>query len=171
MKIRPATVTDIPQIMNLITEVVPAMNAAGNFQWDATYPNEQVFENDIKNNQLWVADEDGDIAGVAAITTDQEPEYAAVGWDLNETAIVVHRLAVSIHHRGKGIAALLMQQAETEAVKEGISILRIDTNSANKATRQLFPKLGYEFAGEIGLGFRPNLRFYCYEKRLNNNVQ
>jgi hypothetical protein len=26
--------------------------------------------------------------------------------------------------------------------------------------------LGYVFAGEIGLGFRPNLRFYCYEKRL-----
>jgi len=171
MNIRPATLADIPQIMNLITEVVPVMNAAGNFQWDATYPNFQVFEDDVNHNQLWVADEGGNIAGIAAITTDQEPEYAAVGWDLNEIAIVVHRLAVSIHHRGKGIAAMLMQQAETEAIKRGIEVLRIDTNSANKATRQLFPKLGYEYAGEIGLGFRPNLRFYCYEKRLNNNVK
>ena len=166
MIIRSATLNDIPQIMQLIAEVVPIMNAAGNFQWDATYPNAAVFENDIKFNQLWVADDDGDVAGIAAITTDQEPEYAAVGWDLNETAIVVHRLAVSIHHQGKGIAASLMQQAETEALKRGINVLRIDTNSTNKATRQLFPKLGYEYAGEIGLGFRPNLRFYCYEKRL-----
>ncbi|MGZ3757759.1 MAG: GNAT family N-acetyltransferase [Mucilaginibacter sp.] len=166
MFIRLATLNDIPRVMQLIAGVVPVMNAAGNFQWDATYPNAAVFENDIKLNQLWVADDNGDIAGIAAITTDQEPEYAAVGWDLNETAIVVHRLAVSVHHQGKGIAASLMQQAETEAIKRGINVLRIDTNSTNKATRQLFPKLGYEYAGEIGLGFRPNLRFYCYEKRL-----
>jgi GNAT superfamily N-acetyltransferase len=166
MNIRRAALNDIPQIMELITEIVPVMNAAGNFQWDAVYPNAGVFENDIKHDQLWVADDDGIVAGIAAITTDQEPEYAGVGWDLNETAIVVHRLAVSIHHQGKGIAAKLMHQAEQEAISRSIKVLRIDTNSANKATRQLFPKLGYEFAGEIGLGFRPNLRFYCYEKRL-----
>jgi ribosomal protein S18 acetylase RimI-like enzyme len=168
MLIRLATLNDIPQIIQLINEVVPVMNAAGNFQWDSTYPNIQVFENDISLKQLWVADEKDEIAGVAAITTDQDAEYAQVGWDLNETAIVVHRLAVSVHHQGKGIAAQLMQQAESEAINRGIDVLRIDTNSANKATRQLFPKLGYEYAGEIGLGFRPNLRFYCYEKRLDN---
>jgi len=167
MIIRLATLNDIPQIMLLIAEVVPAMNALGNFQWDSTYPNAKVFENDIALNQLWVADADGDIAGVSAITTDQEPEYAEVGWDINETAIVTHRLAVSTRYRGQGIAALLLQQAEQEAITRGIKTLRIDTNTNNKATTKLFPKLGYEFAGEIGLGFRPNLRFYCYEKRLD----
>jgi ribosomal protein S18 acetylase RimI-like enzyme len=170
MLIRPATLNDIPQIIQLIAEVVPVMNAAGNFQWDSTYPNTAVFEKDISLNQLWVAANDNDIAGVAAITTDQEPEYALVGWDLNEPAIVIHRLAVSIHHHGKGIATKLMQQAEQVAINRGIKVLRIDTNSTNKATRQLFPKLGYEFAGEIGLGFRPNLKFYCYEKRLDNSA-
>lgn len=167
MIIRPAILNDIPGIMRLIAEVVPVMNAAGNFQWDNSYPNAAVFEKDIELNQLWVADVHGDIAGVSAITTDQESEYAQVGWDLNETAIVTHRLAVSTRHRGQGIAAKLMQQAEDEAIRRGIKILRIDTNTNNKATQQLFPKLGYIYAGEIGLGFRPNLRFYCYEKRLD----
>jgi len=167
MIIRPAMPNDIPGIMQLIAEVVPVMNAAGNFQWDSTYPNAAVFEKDIALNQLWVADADGDIAGVSAITTDQEPEYAQVGWDLNETAIVTHRLAVSTRYRGQGVAAKLMQQAEDEAIRRGIKALRIDTNTSNQATQQLFPKLGYEYAGEIGLGFRPNLRFYCYEKRLS----
>lgn len=167
MIIRPAMPNDIPGIMQLIAEVVPVMNAAGNFQWDSTYPNAAVFEKDIALNQLWVADADGDIAGVSAITTDQEPEYAQVGWDLNETAIVTHRLAVSTRYRGQGVAAKLMQQAEDEAIRRGIKTLRIDTNTSNQATKQLFPKLGYEYAGEIGLGFRPNLRFYCYEKRLS----
>jgi GNAT superfamily N-acetyltransferase len=170
MLIRLATLNDIPPIMQLIVEVVPAMNALGNFQWDSTYPNAKVFEKDIALNQLWVADIDGAIAGVAAITTDQEPEYADVGWDINETAIVTHRLAVSENYRGRGIAAALLMQAEQEAIRRGIHFLRIDTNTTNQATQKLFPKLGYQFAGEIGLGFRPNLRFYCYEKTLDHKL-
>lgn len=164
MTIRLATLEDIPAIMQLVDCVVPIMQASGNFQWDSTYPNAKVFENDIALNQLWVADANGDIGGVIAITTDQDTEYAAVGWDITETAIVTHRLAVSINHRRQGIAETLLNQAEIVAQHRGIKILRIDTNSNNKATRLLFPKLGYEFAGEISLSFRPNLRFYCYEK-------
>ena len=169
MNIRRATLADIPGIMKLIAEVVPVMNASGNFQWDSTYPNAVVFEKDIELDRLWVADSKGDIAGVSAITTEQEPEYAEVGWDLNETAIVTHRLAVSTRYQGQGVAAQLMQQAEDEALKGGIKTLRVDTNTANAATQRLFPKMGYVFAGEIGLGFRPGLRFYCYEKRLDDN--
>jgi N-acetylglutamate synthase-like GNAT family acetyltransferase len=168
MIIRPATSPDVPAIMQLIADIVPAMREAGNYQWDSTYPNAAVFEEDIAMNQLWVAELDGDIAGVAAITTEQYPEYASVGMDITETAIVVHRLAVSTQYRGKGIAAALMQQAETEALKRGIKTLRIDTNTANEATQKLFPKMGYKFAGEMGLSFRPGLRFYCYEKRLDS---
>jgi len=148
MTIRLATLDDVLAIM----------------QWDNTYPNAKVFENDIALNQLWVADVDGEIGGITAITTDQDQEYAEVGWDITETAIVTHRLAVSVNHRRKGIAEALLKQAEIVAQSRGIKILRIDTNSNNKATRLLFPKLGYEFAGEISLSFRPNLRFYCYEK-------
>jgi len=167
MNIRLATLTDIHGIMQLVVEVVPVMRAAGNFQWDSTYPNAEVFENDIAQGQLWVADAEGDIAGVTAITTEQYPEYADAGLDINETAIVTHRLAVSTRHQGKGIAALLMQQAEQVAISRGIKTLRVDTNTTNAATQKLFPKLGYVFAGEMGLSFRPGLRFYCYEKRLD----
>jgi ribosomal protein S18 acetylase RimI-like enzyme len=167
MLIRLATLTDIPQIMQLIAEVVPVMIAADNFQWDNTYPNSQVFENDIALNQLWVADIEGCIAGITAITTDQSPEYADVGWDITEPAIVTHRLAVSPRFQGKGVAAALLVQAEVVAINRGIKVLRIDTNINNQATKKLFPKLGYQFAGEIGLNFRPGMRFLCYEKKIH----
>ena len=70
MNIRPATLQDVDSIMQLIALVVPAMNAAGNYQWDNTYPNTEVFEKDIDLHQLWVAEIDGNIAGISAITTD-----------------------------------------------------------------------------------------------------
>jgi len=168
MILRLATLTDIEPVMKLVREIVPVMRASGNFQWDEAYPNPEVFANDIALKQLWLADVDGDVAGFTAITTKQEAEYANVGWDIHEPAIVTHRLAVSVHYRRQGIAAALLKQAEVVAETKGIHILRIDTNSNNKATRLLFPKLGYEYAGEISLPSRPNLRFYCYEKLIEN---
>lgn len=166
MLIRRAILTDIPAILELLGRIVPVMNAEGNFQWDASYPDRHVFEADIRAGQLWVAELDSRIAGFAAITTDQEPEYAEVGWDVSEPAIVTHRLAVGLDSRGRGVGRALLQQAEEEARKRGIGVLRIDTNTNNRATNQLFPALGYRFSGEIGLQFRPGLRFNCYEKRL-----
>jgi ribosomal protein S18 acetylase RimI-like enzyme len=170
MHVRQGKLEDIEAVMALVRRVVPLMRSSGNLQWDADYPNPGVFERDVELAQLWVTEiADGgetQIAGIAAITTDQQPEYANVGWDTSELAIVVHRLAVDPAFQGKGIAAALMQQAEIVARSRGITILRVDTNSQNQATKKLFPKLGYLFAGETGFSFRPGLRFLCYEKRL-----
>jgi 2-amino-4-hydroxy-6-hydroxymethyldihydropteridine diphosphokinase len=153
--------------MSLVRRVVPLMRASGNLQWDDDYPNEHVFERDIDNDELWVAEPaPGTLAAVTAITTDQSPEYANVGWDIHEPAIVIHRLAVDPGYRGAGLAVALMQQAETIARERGILILRVDTNTQNPATQRLLPKLGYTLAGEISLDFRPGLRFFCYEKCL-----
>jgi ribosomal protein S18 acetylase RimI-like enzyme len=166
INIRKAFGADVSAIMQIVKDVVPLMQAAGNFQWSDDYPNPQVFESDIELDQLWVAEADGKVAGVAAITTEQYPEYAQLGWDINETAIVIHRLAVSPHFQGRGIAAALVAEADNEALRRGINLLRVDTNSQNKAIQKLFPKMGYEFGGEITLEFRPGLSFYCYQKAL-----
>ncbi len=142
------------------------MQAAGNFQWGNDYPNPEVFTKDIAISQLWVAELGDEVVGVSAITTDQDPEYVDAGWDINDKAIVTHRLAVDPDRQGMGIAKALMVQAEEVARTIGITILRVDTNSENKATQALFPKLGYTFSGEISLAKRPGLRFFCYEKLL-----
>jgi GNAT superfamily N-acetyltransferase len=164
---RRATQADVPAILALVRRVVPLMNASGNFQWSADYPNETVFTDDVERGHLWVAELDGAVAGVAALTMDQDEEYAQADWDATEEALVTHRLAVDPAAQGKGIAVALMQQAEEEAKRKGLTVLRVDTNSENAATQRLFPKLGYRFAGEITLAFRPGLRFFCYEKRLS----
>ena len=166
MRLRKAGPQDVPAAMAVVRRVVPLMQADGNRQWDDQYPNAGVFQRDVELGQLWVAEVEGSIAGIAAFTEEQEPEYAEVGWDIAERAMVVHRLAVDPAFRGRGLAAVLMKQADAVAAERGIQVLRVDTNVVNEATQRLFPKLGYVFAGEIGLSFRPGLRFRCYEKRL-----
>lgn len=166
MNIRRANSQDIPAIMEIIREVVPLMHVLGNFQWNEDYPNPDVFAEDIAEQQLWVAELDGKIVGLSAITTEQYPEYAQVGWDISEPAIVTHRLAVDPDVRGKGVADKLLKQAEDEAQRRGSMRLRIDTNAENKAAQKLFVKMGYVYAGDITLEFRPGLLFCCFEKLL-----
>ncbi|GAA3974117.1 GNAT family N-acetyltransferase [Hymenobacter antarcticus] len=163
---RRATLADLPAILALVRRVVPLMRASGNFQWSADYPNEVVFTADIERSCLWVGELAGAMAGVAALTQDQDEEYAQADWDATEPALVTHRLAVDPAAQGRGVALALMAEAERLAVTQGLRVLRVDTNSENAATQRLFPKLGYRFAGEITLAFRPGLRFFCYEKWL-----
>jgi ribosomal protein S18 acetylase RimI-like enzyme len=111
--------------------------------------------------------DDGAIAAVAAITFEQEPDYAQVGWDIHEPAVVVHRLAVDPAYRGAGLARALMQHAETIARQREIPVLRVDTSVQNAAAQSMFAKLGYTLAGEISLRLRAGLRVLCYEKRLD----
>ena len=166
MELRPATLADVPAALGLIRRVVPLMRAIGNHQWDDSYPSAEVFEHDVALGQLWLAEIGGRLAGVAALTEEQEPEYADVGWDLAEPSVVVHRLAVDPAFRGEGVAAALMLQAEAVARGRQASVIRVDTSTANPATQRLFPRLGYTPMGEIDLADRPGQRFLCYEKRL-----
>jgi ribosomal protein S18 acetylase RimI-like enzyme len=166
MQIRLATLNDLVQLAALLKRVVPVMRAAGNLQWDDSYPNTEVFTNDIERGQLWVAETDGSVVGVIAITGDIEPDYMQADWDHTEAALVVHRLAVDPEFRGAGIGRALMTHAEIVAASKEIAVIRVDTNVENQATQKLFPGLGYRFAGVISLKIRPGLRFLCYEKRL-----
>ena len=166
MNVRLGLAEDVPAVMELVRRVVPLMRASGNLQWGEDYPTAGVFMKDVRAGQMWVAELDGQLTGVAAITTDQEHEYAQLDWDMSEPAIVVHRLAVDPAFQGRGIAVGLMLQAEEVARACGIGVMRVDTSVDNAATQRMFPKLGYRLVGEIGLNFRPGLRVLCYEKRL-----
>src|ERR1700692_4872127 len=120
MHLRLATPADIPAIMQVIRRVVPLMRASGNLQWDDDYPNPEAFARDIAHDQLWVAELGTRIAGMAALTTDQEPEYAHAGWDITTPAVVVHRLAVHPDLQGLGGRAAPIPQAEALAPGRGV---------------------------------------------------
>src|SRR5664279_1250184 len=127
MEVRLGRREDVPAVMALVGRVVPLMRAEGNFQWDDQYPNAAAFERDVSQGWLWIAEVHDQVAGAAAITTEQEPEYAEVGWDLNERAVVVHRLLVDPAFQGQGLAAALLRQAEEVALSWGVAALRVDT--------------------------------------------
>ena len=168
--LRLAAAEDVEAVMQVIWRVVPRMQAAGNMQWNEHYPGAEVFLQDVRRGELWLAvDACGEVqkvVGVATFAKSPSPEYADVGWDLSLPALVLHRLAVDPEAQGKGIARALLIHAEAEARRQGVDRIRLDTNTQNVAMRSLLEKLGYAYAGEISLHGREGLRFCCYEKLL-----
>src|ERR1700761_8337614 len=115
MLTRLARKDDLPSLMRIVRRVVPLMRAQGNHQWNDTYPNEEIFLSDIERGHLWVAEIDGDVAGVVALTDDPEPDYGQADLDSTQPALVIHRLAVDPGLRGVGVARALMLKAEEVA--------------------------------------------------------
>lgn len=157
---RKATKEDLDSVVAIVKQAVPLMNAQGNFQWTDSYPLRSDFEKDLSRGMLWVAEAaDGAVAGAAAITFDQSPEFASVGWDLSTRCVVPHRMVVHPSFRKSGIAARFMRQAEEVAVAEGCECVRVDTNENNLPMQGLLLKLGYECAGYFSFVARPREKF------------
>lgn len=168
MKIRHAKTEDLDKIMKIVKETVKEMNENGNFQWDETYPNREVFLNDIKEEALYAAvNENDEVIGIGAANFESFEEYDDLEWKSGKDDYVIHRLAVDNAYRSTGAAALLMENIENEIMKKGKCFMRTDTNSKNIKAQKFFEKTGYKFVGEIKV---PRLRdtFFCYEKKLCN---
>lgn len=169
MRVRLATTDDIPAILNIVSDVVPLMQAVGNLQWDDTYPTETHFVDDVASRHLWVAEDDINsvIAGFAAITSIQSDEYGDAGCDISALSVIPHRMAVHVSYRRQGVALLLFEKAEDVAKELGYSYVRVDTNSGNNAMRALILKAGFLFKGEINLSGLGPMKFCCYEKLID----
>lgn len=165
MRIQKATMHDIDKIMALVNEAVVFMNNNGNFQWDNEYPTQEVFENDIRQGNLFILKDLLHIAGFICLNTHQPQEYNALPWKTVPEAMVIHRMVIGNRYRGQGFARKLFEFAESEAKKQAFKSIRSDTNTNNKAMNHLFKSFSYSFTGNIVLRGKPDL-FNCYEKAL-----
>ncbi len=169
VNIRAGGAEDLSAVQAIVDQVVPVMNAAGNFQWNATYPQRANFERDLANGELWVAVHDQRVVGVIVCSFQTPEEYSALSgrWDLSLPSLVPHRMAVDPAAKRLGVAKALLHFAEDLALSRGLERIRVDTCTRNVPTMSLFPKLGYNPVGEIELqGKPPDHWFMCFEKLL-----
>ncbi len=167
-QIRPAAATDLDEIWALVCRAIAHMNALGNPQWGADYPTRSHYETDIARGELYAAcAPDGAILGVAAINTDQSPEYTGLPWAIPSPALVPHRIAVDPAAQRQGVARSLFAFAEALARQKGLSVLHMDTYAQNDRMQALVQSLGFRRVGFVHFDRegRP-LGFPCFEKVL-----
>lgn len=162
--IRKATNLDIPQVMIVINEAKERIRLTGSPQWQNGYPNEQVFSNDIKNDALYVYEENGIIEGVMAVYFD-EPTYDFIeGQWLNDLPYaVIHRIAVSNNKKGKGVTKDLFDFVYTNFK---INNIRIDTHEMNLPMINFLTRYGFSYCGIIYLNQTEDRIRRAYQKHI-----
>lgn len=76
------------------------------------------------------------------------------------------RIFTAPGHRGKGLAAQIVTALESEALDQGVNIVRLETGLASPEAIRLYEKLGYAHRGPFG-GYEDNGSSVFMEKRLN----
>ncbi|MCH2223716.1 MAG: GNAT family N-acetyltransferase [Crocinitomicaceae bacterium] len=155
-----------------IDEIISVTKACGRHlfengidQWDANYPDRESIKNDLETESLFVYQEENIILGLVVLNESQDEEYAEIDWltDDNAKNLIVHRLAVSPEHQGKGIARKLMDHAEAYGVKQGYTSIRLDTFSQNPRNQKFYRNRGYTELGSVFLKYKKDHPYYCYE--------
>lgn len=165
--IRKAVLSDLPQIEMLLRNTVAAMNEAGNYQWDESYPLAAHFAEDIQQNELYVYLLEGKLAGVVCISSNGHEEYNEINWTYQrEDALTIKRAAVDPAYQGQGIASALYQHAEVVAAEKDLAYIKTDTFGKNQTAQHLFIKNGYEYTDEKLFPDKDDKLMY-FEKKLH----
>lgn len=145
LQIRPALETDIDRIMELYLSAQDFMIRSGNpDQWGHSYPNREIVEKDIRNEQGYVLYDDADIHGVFVILSGEEPTYDVIegSWLNDDPYITIHRVAGdgTCHGIFKNIMHYCRQLSDN---------IRIDTHEKNLPMQRAIEREGFIRCGTI----------------------
>lgn len=159
---RQATSNDINEIWEILAAGIERRRIDGSNQWQDGYPNPDVIKNDIDTNIGYVLiSEEGVIAGYCAVIINDEPAYADIigKWLTQGDYVVYHRVAISEHFLGKGLAQVMLKHIEDFALSKNITSLKVDTNFDNAGMLKILDKLGYVYCGEVFFRGSPRKAF------------
>ena len=73
MKLRPKTINDLPEVIEIINQAKLYFKNEGIDQWQDGYPNEDSIINDINQNEAYVLENNGKILATTMISSNIEP--------------------------------------------------------------------------------------------------
>ena len=152
MRIRNATIGDLPKIRKIYTAAKSYMDASGNpNQWPVGYPPEEFLRQDIDLSRLYVCEENGRLYGVFMLSMEDDPTYHHIdgAWVNEEPYGVIHRIASD--GEKKGVFKVVLEFCKTKMAEQNITNLRIDTHEDNKTMQHLVGKYGFGYCGIIYL--------------------
>ena len=170
MKLRLSTVQDVPEIMTIIEKARAFLKASGVDQWQTGYPDEALIRGDIAAGIGYVLVDGETIAATLSIDCSGEPAYDAIeegAWlSTNLPYGVVHRMAVSPAHRGKGVSKIVIAQVEVLLAKKSMGSFKIDTHRDNPVMNHLLTGCGFSYCGIV---YFEGAQRLAYEKLLTKD--
>ena len=150
MIIRKADYNDLQRILEIYESARRFMSDSGNpNQWGKNNPPQSRTEEDLRENNLYVVESDGDILAVFYYNYADDPTYKVIyegAWLNDQPYGVIHRIAVSDKARGKGVSGICFDFAFSNCKN-----LKIDTHKDNIPMQRALAKHGFTKCGIIHL--------------------
>ena len=165
MDIRTAENKDLPEILTIYDKAREFMKSAGNpTQWANGYPQKELIENDIKNNNCYVIHDNGKIIGTFAFIIGNDPTYKVIengSWSSENKYGTIHRLASDGRKRG-------ITKCCFDFCINIIDYLRVDTHNDNKPMQAAIERYGFKKCGTIYVRDGSPRIAYDYIRRIKN---
>ena len=138
---------DLPQILKIYAHARAVMKASGNpTQWGTSFPPQDLIEEDIDTNRLFVYLHNGELEAVFAFVLGPDPTYAKIegAWLDNDSYVTIHRIASSglVRHAARDCLEWCLKHYGN---------VRVDTHPNNKAMQHVLESCGFARCGLIQL--------------------
>lgn len=143
MNLRLATMSDLPQIIKMYKKIITKMYDNNIYIWDEIYPC-KYFENDIKNNQLYLLINNNEIISAFALCRLNDTAKSVNWTDKNAKALYIERLGVNIDYLRNGIGCVAVNKAIVLARQMNAEYLRLFVVDNNYAAINLYQKVGFK---------------------------
>lgn len=148
MEFRQAVLQDLPQLKKVYKEIIDHMNANEIQIWDEIYPCE-FFEDDIKNNRLYVLFDHTEIVSAFALCNANSGEHAVTWKEQGGNALYLDRFGVNVNYLRKGIGSSMLTRIKEVAKTKGAAYLRLFVVDINEPAINLYEKNGFNRADGI----------------------
>ena len=146
-------------------EFLPEGNKGG-------FPSKEMVITAIKNNQLYVGEEDGIIMAAYIMNNEADSVYDTVNWhtDAPKSEVsVLHALRVHPLYNGKGYASRLVEHSIEAARKKGQKAIRLDCIEGNSIPHKIYRSYGFEYIDTVKIYYEDigvPRSFLLFEKEL-----
>ena len=158
MYIRKGTSQDINELSALYDELNDYLESHINYPgWrKGIYPIGEDAARGIAEDSLFVAVEDGRIAGTVILSHQPEEGYESVNWHNNleyKDIFVVYTFAVHPEFLHRGIGRKIMEFILDYAEQMNMKAIRLDVYEKNIPAIRLYESMGFQYMDSVDLGY------------------
>lgn len=140
---------DVAEVRDVLLEAARWIDAQGMTMWRDDELEASAITSDVENGMFWVAEVDGDVAGVIKFQLTDELFWPDVP---HADSAFIHRLAVRRRFASNGVSVALIEWAARHAASLGRRWLRLDCEASRIKLRSFYERHGFRHHSDRRVG-------------------
>lgn len=156
--IRAATADELSTVEALLCEASAWLASRGIDQWQYP-PHRDRITAALRRGECFLALRDGEPIATVQVDTHADPEFWKAG-DQPDSALYVHRMAVSRKAAGANVGEMLLDWASERAATAGKAWVRLDAWKDNPGLHRYYEGIGFQLVRIVDLPHRRSGALY-----------